>query len=209
MRIGPAPVEPIRRLESGIGVLDTLLDGGLPRGHLSEIVGAPPAGGTALAWTFLATTTRRGELTAVIDLPNALHPQALWTAGADLERVLWVRPPSPLAGLQCTELLLSAGGFGLIVLDLGLPGARRLPDRAWPRLTRIAREAGTALAILAPRRVAGSFATLSIALTCRRVRWERGLLDGSTSSVLLARSKVGPPGRTALLSLRCGSDPGR
>ena len=105
VRIESSLVEPIRRLDSGIGVLDTLLDGGLPCGHLSEIVGAPSAGGTALAWTFLATTTRRGLLMAAIDLPNALHPQALWTAGADLERVLWVRPPSPLAGLECTELL--------------------------------------------------------------------------------------------------------
>jgi hypothetical protein len=191
VRFGPAAVEPVRRLGTGIKPLDELLEGGLPRGHLSEIVGAPSAGGTALAWTLVAATTRRGEITAVVDLPDALHPQALWAAGADLERVLWVRPPSLPVGLKCTELIAGAGGFGLVVLDLGLPGIRRLPPHVWLRLGGVARRAGTALAVLARQRVAGSSAALSVALTPERVRWERNLFEGLAARAVLARNRFG------------------
>src|SRR6185295_11951013 len=65
--LGSAPVEPIRRLASGIAAFDEALGGGLPRGRLSEIVGAPSSGRTALIHAFLAAATRRGEIAAVID----------------------------------------------------------------------------------------------------------------------------------------------
>lgn len=191
VRFGSAAVEPVRRLGTGIDILDELLAGGLPRGHLSEIVGAPSAGCTALAWALVAATTRRGEVAAVVDLPDALHPQALSTAGADLGRVLWVRPPSLPAGLKCAELIAGGGGFGLVVLDLGLPGIQRLPLHVWPRLGGVARRAGTTLAVLTRQRVAGNSASLSAALTLQRARWEHGLFGGVTTRGVLVRNRFG------------------
>ncbi len=188
--IGSAPVEPIRRFATGIPLVDALCGGGVPRGHLSEIVGAPSSGRTALVAALLAASTRRGEVTAVVDLPDALHPATLWAAGADLDRVLWVRPPSLRAGLKCTELILSAGGFGLVVLDLDISGTSALPLQVWARLQRGAKRAGTALVLLAPHRVAGSFAALSIALTVQRPRWDRGLFEGLASRAQLVRDKI-------------------
>jgi len=46
VRFGAPSIEPVRRLPVGIAALDALLDGGLPRGHLSEIVGGPSSGCT-------------------------------------------------------------------------------------------------------------------------------------------------------------------
>ncbi len=152
----------------------------------------------------LAASTRRGELTAVIDLPGTLHPAALLAVGTELDRVLWVRPPSLQTSLKCTELVLAAGGFGLVVLDLGLLNVHRLPLHVWPRLVRVAKRAGTALVILAPRRIAGSFATISVNLTLRRVRWSHGswrLFEGLTAHALVARNKLGVPGRVLELEL--------
>jgi hypothetical protein len=201
VRFGAAAVEPVRRLNTGIDALDNLLGGGLPRGHLSEIAGAPSAGGTALLWALIAATTRRGEVAAVVDLPDALHPRALWTAGADLARILWVRPPSLPAGLQCAELIAGAGGFALVVLDLGLSGIQRLPPHVCLRLGRVARRAGTALAVLARQRVAGSSATLSVALTQERARWERNLFEGFVIRAVLARNRLGNVGQEKKLGL--------
>lgn len=189
--IGSAPVEPVRRLATGIPFVDALCGGGVPRGHLSEIVGAPSSGRTALVAALLAASTRRGEVTAVVDLPDALHPATLWAASADLDRVLWVRPPSLRAGFKCTELILTAGGFGLVVLDLDVLGTSALPLHVWPRLQRGAKRAGTALVLLAPHRVAGSFAAMSIALTVRRPRWNRGLFEGLVPRAQFVRNKVG------------------
>jgi hypothetical protein len=198
--IGSAPVDPIRRLGTGVPALDDLLDGGFPRGRLSEIVGAPSSGRTSLACALLAEATRQGEAAAVIDLPDALHPEALWRAGAHLDRVLWVRPPSLPAAFKCTELVLIAGGFGLVVLDLGLQRIHSLPPAVWPRLQRAAKRADTALIVLAPQRVAGSFSTLSLALTLQRARWGSGawqMLEGFKVHMTLGRNRIGRFGSSA------------
>jgi hypothetical protein len=99
-----------------------------------------------------------------------------------------VRPPSLLTALKGTELILDAGGFAVVVLDLDGAATRRLPAHVWPRLKRVARRSGTALLILATHRVAGSNAALSVQLKCRRVRWSATLFDGfETQPVLLRR----------------------
>ena len=216
VRIGALPAEPVRRLPSGIAALDALLGGGLPRGYLSEIVGGPSSGRTALLHALLASATRRGEVAAVVDLGDALDPPSLARAGADLERVLWVRPPSPQTALKCAELVLSAGGFGLIALDLGAqvlrpgsgqalrPGsgqARPLPRQVWLRLAQVTRRAGAVLAVLAERRMTTSCAAVALRLTRRRTRWSGRLFDGITSTAELARSRFGPAEQTVVLAL--------
>lgn len=200
--IGSKPVETVRRLGTGIPSLDALLDGGLPRGGLSEIVGGPSSGCTSLAHSLVASATARGEVTAIVDFPDTLHPAALWLAGADLDRVLWVRPPSLSVSLKCTELILGVGGFGIVILDLGSAPASKLPLHVWLRLSRRAQQTGATLAVLAPHRVAGSFATLSLQLTQQRVRWEGGLFAGMTVRLFVARSRFWSPRKVLKIGLR-------
>ena len=167
----------------GIERLDELLGGGLPRGHLSEIVGGPSSGRTALLHALLASATRRGEVAAVVDLPDALDPPSLARAGADLERVLWVRPPSPQIALKCAELILAAGGFGVVALDsLGARAARAAAAArlAAPGTGHATRRGGVSglCAAAARRRRRGRRRS---ALTPRRVRWNGRLFDGIAS----------------------------
>jgi hypothetical protein len=176
--LGSAPVEPVRRLASGIAAFDDPLGGGLPRGRLSEIVGAPSSGRTALMHAFLAAATRRGEIAAVVDLPDALDPITLGAAKADLARVLWVRPSALKTALKCAEIILATGGFGLLVLDLDQADLRRLPLHVWPRLARAAREGGAALVIMSQRRITGSFARTTLALMPGRAFWRQRLFEG-------------------------------
>jgi len=208
--LGSAPTEPVRRLPTGIVPLDELIGGGLPRGHLSEITGAPSSGRTGLLHAVLASATRRGEVVAVVDLPGALDPATLAGAGADLARVLWVCPPSPQVAFKCAELILAAGGFGLVAVD-GLearaartnagPMTRALPAHTWPRLAQVAKRAGAVVLILAPRRIAGGAAALALTLTQRHVRWSGALFEGITTRASLARSRFGPAERTITLTL--------
>jgi hypothetical protein len=194
--------EPVRRLPSGIAAIDALLCGGVPRGRISELLGPPSSGKTALLHTLLAATTRRGEVVACVDLADALHPASIAAAGADLQRVLWVRPPSALDALRCTELLLQAGGFALLALNVGTAVPRSLRSRHWPRLLRAAEQSHTALVVLAPHRLVGSFAVLSLRVQPRIVRWQPGLwplFDGFESIALVERNKLGAPGQHARL----------
>ena len=74
-----------------VAALDASLLGGLPRGHLSEIVGGVSSGKTTLAWAWLAAATRRGETVALVDTFDRFDPATAAACGIDLTRLLWVR----------------------------------------------------------------------------------------------------------------------
>ena len=76
---------------TGVAEVDAFLEGGLPVGAITEMVGAESSGRTSLALSFLAGITRMGSVGAWIDLSNTLDPESAAAAGVDLSRVLWVR----------------------------------------------------------------------------------------------------------------------
>jgi recombination protein RecA len=87
----PAPRSLRPVAPTGIATIDALLEGGLPLGGVTEIVGQESSGRTALALAFVARMTAAGKVCAWIDVSNALHPESAAAAGVDLERLLWVR----------------------------------------------------------------------------------------------------------------------
>lgn len=204
VHVGLAP-EPVRRLPTGVLPLDAVLDGGLPRGRISELIGPFSSGKTSIALTLLAMATRCGEVVACVDLADALHPASLALAGTDLRRLLWVRPPSATAAMRCTELLLQAGGFAAVVLDLGVSLPRPLRGQVWPRLLRAAEQSHTALIVVASQRVAGSFAVISLSLQRRAPLWRRGLwalFEGFETAMTVVRNKLDAPGKSTVIRAR-------
>ena len=201
VRLGSARPERVARLPTGLAVLDQALGGGLPRGRVTELAGAPSTGRTGLACAIAAAATRAGETIAWIDPADALEPEAAAAAGIALARLLWVRAPNVSNAFRAADILLGAGGFGLVVLDVDAP---RASASVWPRLARTAERTRSTLLVVAPRREAGTFAALGLELTGRRVRWSGGpgrlvLLDGIDARVTVARSRVGRPGRVLVV----------
>jgi recombination protein RecA len=84
--VRPAP----EMVSSGIRELDALT-GGLPRGCLTEICGSASSGRTSILLASLANATRRGEVCAVVDASDALHPASAASAGIEMGRLLWMR----------------------------------------------------------------------------------------------------------------------
>lgn len=76
---------------TGVPEVDALLEGGLPIGAITEMVGPESSGRTSLALSFVAGLTRRGHVGAWIDVSNTLDPVSAAAAGVDLSRLLWVR----------------------------------------------------------------------------------------------------------------------
>jgi len=113
------------RLPTGFESLDAALGGGLPRGHLSEIVGPATAGLTTLVQRFLGHVTGQANVAAWVDAPDAFDPASAVAAGVDLERLLWVRPPDLATAFVATEALLALGGFPLVLLDARLAACSR------------------------------------------------------------------------------------
>ena len=191
---------------TGIAALDALLGGGIPRGHLTEIVGARSSGRTGVLLALLAHATRHGELAALVDAGDALDPTSAAKAGVELDRLLWVRCGGDFQkALRAADLIARGGGFGLVALDLAdLPGEAiaRVPLSAWLRLSRAVEGSSTALVLLGSERSAGSFAALAVAIRPRRIRWagepsSPGLLRGLEAEAHLVRARWWGRGRVA------------
>lgn len=86
------PAKTIREvMPTGVESVDSLLDGGLPVGAVTEMIGAECSGRTALALSFVAQVTKAERVCAWIDVSNVLSPESAAASGIDLKRLLWVR----------------------------------------------------------------------------------------------------------------------
>lgn len=163
-------------LGTGIRTLDLLLSGGIPRGHITQIMGPASSGKTSLLLSILAQATARREWVAYIDPFSSLDPACAQKAGIDLKRLLWIRGPKKI--LKATDILVGAGGFGVVVLDLVTQGRtmdsrifQKTPFTAWFRLKHAARRTSTALLILGQEINAGSAVSRVISLRRRKTQW--------------------------------------
>ncbi len=162
---------------TGIAELDARLDGGIPRGHLSEVVGPRSSGRLAILVSALAAATSRGEAVALIDPLDMFDPVSASASGIDFQRMLWIRgeaSSSARVSLSCEygtlqksldravkalNIVLQAGGFGVVVLDLGEVAAqtiKRLPYTTWLRLHRVIEGSETACVLIGSEPIARS-----------------------------------------------------
>ncbi len=181
----PAPRTIREVAATGIAQVDALLGGGLTVGAISELTGAESSGRTSLALAFLARRTAEGRDCAWVDVSDAFDPESAAANGVALRQLLWVRcrdveesaklkararPWTRLdQAMRVTDLLLQAGGFAAIVLDLGTTGrehAYRIPAATWFRFRQAADRARCSLVVLGKAAYAQSSA--AVVLDCSR-----------------------------------------
>jgi len=167
---------PDRLAPTGSPELDAALGGGLRRGHLSEITGVPSSGRSTLAVQAIAAATDRGEAAALVDTCDTFDPASAADRGVTLSRLLWVRESgdAPRA-LKAFSLILQAGGFGLVLLDLAdvSPVAlRRFPWTTWMRIARTVEGSDTAALLVGSERIARSAGGVTVALDATPARWQ-------------------------------------
>ena len=147
-------------LPTGLGALDVMLGGGLPRGRLSELQAPRGQGRTTLLRALVAHTLATGRWVAIVDAQRTLAP-ADWarlaspsrgTPGAigttpppsrgplppesETSRLAVIRPADPAKAPWCADVLLRSGAYALVVLD-GVPALARSTVL---RLTRLAHD---------------------------------------------------------------------
>ena len=158
---------------SGIPTLDAAI-GGLPRGSIVEIFGAPSSGRTSLALTILSTLIERGEVCALVDGSDAFDPESGAAAGIDLRRLLWVRCRNLDQVLRSADLLLQGGGFGAVVLDLSdLPqkAIQSISLAVWFRFQRVLENTPTVLLLIGRESAAKSAAAVVLRSSLRKAAW--------------------------------------
>ncbi len=173
-------------LPTGIAEVDALLEGGLLLGSLTEITGPDCSGRSTLVASILAGATRQGAACAYVDVADAFDPLSAAAIGINLGRLLWVRTGRTEKSdkqvwafldraLRATDLLLNAGGFRVIVLDMGDVRAelvRRVSLASWYRYRLQAEKSQALFLLLAQTPCANSCASMVLHCTEAHERWE-------------------------------------
>jgi hypothetical protein len=181
--------DPTSLVPTDIAGIDTCLRGGLPRGQLSELTGPCSSGRMTLLMQLFAAATQRDEIAAFVDTHDRLDVASVAAAGVDLDRLLWVRgltdsgsqtsssgfrtPDADHAidrALKALNLVLQAGGFGIVAIDLAdVPPMRlrQIPFTTWPRVQRVIEGSDTACVLIAPEPLARSAGGLTLTMTGR------------------------------------------
>ena len=189
---------------SGLAPLDAVLPGGgFPCGCITEIAGPPSCGKLALAARALAGVLASGERAALVDTARAFFPGLSPGLTRALASLLVSRVPTPLDGLIAAETLAASGAVALVVVDLVTARGALEPALrpALARLDRALRETASAAAIVTqPGRGADGLLGASAGLRLEVMAVGGALRDGRLESrVVLARSRFGPPGASALI----------
>ena len=172
----------VRMTPTGVPTLDQALGGGWRQGEISELVGSRSAGKTSVLLASLAAATADGAVAALVDAVDRLEPRVLHEAGAHLSQVLWVRgaaitiemarpaliEEAVTRAVRAFDLILRAGGFAVVALDLSdVPPryVRALPWATWKRLAYINEGRPTVGLILGQEPMGRSARGVSLALT--------------------------------------------
>ena len=219
----PAALTPVSKIfrevaATGIAEVDGLLKGGLPVGAISELTGPTSSGRTSLAHAFLGRRTAEGSVVALVDSNDTFDPESAAANGVALKQLLWVRCQGGISveraavnasttrrkprsrrgsrvdqALMATDLLLQAGGFAAIVLDLGGTDAEigyRIPLASWFRFRQAADRTRTCLVVLGEESYAQSSAeaVLECSAVCAQAAGST-VLDGMRYDVQRSRQR--------------------
>jgi len=209
----PAALTPIPRTfretaSTGIPAVDALLDGGLPVGAISELTGPASSGRTSLALAFLARRTREDSVCAWVDAADAFDPESAAASGVALRQLLWVRCRDAQPGarsqpwsrldqaLRATDLLLQAGGFAALILDLGSTAPEhgcRIPLATWFRFRQAADRTRCSLVVLGQSSFAQSSAAVVLDCAPQEPVTRGGtVLTGFTYQISRGRQRFAP-----------------
>src|ERR1700674_2907081 len=160
-------------VSTGIPEMDALM-GGLPRGAMTEICGAAGSGRTSLLLASLAERTANGEVCALVDARDGFDPLTADAAGVALGKLRWVRCQNIEESLRATDLLIQAGGFGMVAVglsDVPTRTVRQVPLNAWFRFRRAVEDTPTILLLLEQEPHAKTCASLVVRLEAGAARW--------------------------------------
>ena len=221
----PAALSPVARTirevaATGIEEADRLLEGGFPIGAISEITGPVSSGRTSMAMAFIAQRTAEERVCAWVDAHDAFDPESAAANGVRLHQLLWVRcrdqgvqqtiatfkktssgklkqPWTRLdQAIRATDLLLQAGGFASIVLDLGDTAPEhgcRIPLATWFRFRQAADRTRCSLLVLGKAAYAQSSAALAVeCVPMRAVTAGNAVLCGFTYELRRGRQRFTP-----------------
>ncbi len=133
----------VGRIPTGFPTLDQALEGGLPRGLITELAGGPSCGKTTFALSMVAHAQENGLSAAWIDAEHVFDPAYAARLGVSLERLPVARADTAEESLEIARRLAESGAIDLLALDsaAALTPAHRARDWNRRKRTGLARRA--------------------------------------------------------------------
>ncbi|MDB6025804.1 MAG: hypothetical protein JWM68_2027 [Verrucomicrobiales bacterium] len=155
--IGDLPARTHDGWPTGLQQIDHLLEGGLNKSAITEIVGEKNGSGGALVISWLLRkAAAENQIFALVDGQDSFDP-----TGFDqktLTRLLWIRCKTADQALKATDLVLRDRNLPLLILDLQLNPStqlRKIPSSIWYRLQRIVEATSTIFVVFTPHAMVG------------------------------------------------------
>jgi hypothetical protein len=120
----PSPIT----IPTGFAALDRALpNGGIPRGALTELVGAPTTGVSTLALSIVAQAQAQGDRACYLDLGGTFAAECAAHCGVQLASLLLARPATAKEAVEIIATLIARHAVGVLVVDsqrhlLAMPG---------------------------------------------------------------------------------------
>jgi hypothetical protein len=170
----------------------------LPTGAISEIFGGVSSGKTLILHELLASASARGEFCAVVDSRGAFDPLSASRAGVDLGRLLWVRANHRAdhgmeQAFKAADLILHAGGFGVVVLDLcdvPLRDLNSIPLSYWYRFRLAVENTPTSLIVTGDQPLVKSCARVQLEVKRERLLWRGPVFEGIDFDIVPRKART-------------------
>lgn len=215
---------PIPHVPTGFPQLDEALGiGGLPRGRISEIVGAPTSGIATIALKIVASAQKQAGTAIYVDPEQTFDPDYAARCGLQLSQLVLVRPYDMRQALSIVQDFILGGDVNILVFDtpfglLSEPQQAQLLATALGRLIAPLGRTNCALLFLTSLPPESSFpeepvtsypnsSTLphyaAVRLFIQRERWIYRQRDirGYQAQVVVAKNKLAPAGKRASVSI--------
>jgi recombination protein RecA len=211
-KFGPDAIRIVRSqtatpaLSTGFAALDRLLDGGVPRGDLTEIVGSPTSGATTIALQVIAAAQREHDAALYFDLASAFDSDYARQQGVRFDDLMVVRAGFDTA-VEALFDVVATGIPGVVAFNTFPVLSKTQHHQLAAVLTRLQpmlRHSRCALLALTPYSgSAGVLYAASVRLQVMRQAWRYQGQDvqGFDVQVTLTRHKAGGERRSARIHI--------
>jgi recombination protein RecA len=206
---------------TGFPVLDEALGiGGLPRGRITEILGAPSSGMSTLILKLIANVQAEGETAVYLDVERVFDPAYATRCGVVLEQLILIRPYKLSQAMAILQDFIDGGGAAVIICDLPayllqstamVEAVARALDRSLASLGRsscaliclISLPPGTSPALdhYPPGMTLPHLATIRLLLQRERWVYHRRDIRGYQVEAVIVKNKLGKAGQTVRLTI--------
>lgn len=107
------------KISTGFAALDVALDGGIPTGQATELLGKLTSGMTTLGYKIIASAQSASASGIYIDLDSTFDPDYAQRCGIALDRLFLARAETDTQALDIARDLIQSGSIAVIALDMG------------------------------------------------------------------------------------------